>query len=295
MRILRGIFQKLDQLFAGRGAVDDELFDELEEILILGDVSIHTASKIVDELRSSARQERLQDSSQVIEKLESILIRILSQDKDTGLCVSPKPPTLYLFVGVNGVGKTTTIAKLAHRLKKQGSKVLVAAADTFRAAAIDQLEVWAGRVGVDMVKHRPGADPSAVLFDAIQAGIARGTDFIIADTAGRLHTKANLMEEMKKMGRVAERALGRTPDEVILVLDATTGQNAIIQAKEFLSAVNVTGIALAKLDGTSKGGVVITIKDEIGLPIKLVGTGEQIDDLEDFSPEVFARSLVSGD
>jgi fused signal recognition particle receptor len=198
------------------------------------------------------------------------------------------------MVGVNGTGKTTTIAKLAHRLRKQGQRVMLAAADTFRAAAIDQLEIWAGRVGGDIVKHQPGADPSAVLFDAIQAAVARRADYVIADTAGRLHTRVNLMEELKKMARVVQRALGRPPDETLLVLDATTGQNAISQAREFGSAVNVTGVVLAKLDGTSKGGIVVTIRDELGLPVKLVGTGEGVEDLEDFDAGEFARLLIGG-
>ncbi|HOK53368.1 MAG TPA: signal recognition particle receptor subunit alpha, partial [Armatimonadota bacterium] len=222
MRLFRGIFQKVDQLLTGRRAIDDELFDELEEILVQADISIHTAVKTVDELRQVTRQEKLRETSEVREKLEQILIRILETDVNPKLQQSDTPPTVYLVVGVNGVGKTTTIAKLAHRYRKQGKKVLLAAADTFRAAAIDQLEIWANRVGVDIVKHQPGADPSAVLFDAMQAGLARQVDYIIADTAGRLHTKVNLMEELKKMSRVVERAIGKNPEETLLVLDATT-------------------------------------------------------------------------
>jgi len=291
MRLFRGIFQRVDQLITGRRTVDDDLFDELEEILVQADLSIHTATKLVDGLREAARRDRLGEPAQVRERLEQALVDILEADGNTGLCVSPQPPTVYLMVGVNGVGKTTTIAKLAHRFSKQGKKALLAAADTFRAAGIDQLAIWADRVGADIVKHRPGADPSAVLFDAIQAGIARAADYVIADTAGRLHTRVNLMDELRKMVRVVERASGRPPDETLLVLDATTGQNAISQAREFLAAVNATGIALAKLDGTSKGGIVITIKDELGIPIKLVGTGQHLDDLEDFDPEEFVRAL----
>lgn len=294
MRLFRGIFQKVDQLLSGTRAVDDELFDELEEILVQADISIHTTTKVVEGLRESARRERLSEPSQVREMLEQSLIDILESDGNSRLATSQAPPTVYLIVGVNGVGKTTTIAKLAHRFKKQGKKVLIAAADTFRAAAIDQLEIWSERVGVDIVKHQPGADPSAVIFDAVQAGKARGADYIIADTAGRLHTKTNLMEELRKMGRVVQRGLDHGPDETILVLDATTGQNAINQAREFLSAVNVSALALAKLDGTSKGGIVITIKDELGIPIKLVGTGESLDDLEDFDSRNFVRALVEG-
>lgn len=293
MRLFRGIFQKVDQLLTGRRPVDDELFDELEEILVQADISIHTTVKIVDELRSAARKERLNETPEVRAKLEELLIDILGGEV-TRVATAPTPPTVYVVVGVNGVGKTTTIAKIAHRYKKQGKKVVLAAGDTFRAAAIDQLDIWADRVGVDIVKHQPGADPSAVLFDAIQAGMARGADYIIVDTAGRLHTKVNLMEELKKMDRVVQRALGRMPDETLLVLDATTGQNAVSQAKEFLTAVNITGIALAKLDGTAKGGIVITIKDELGVPIKLVGTGEKLDDIEDFDAREFVKALVEG-
>lgn len=294
MRLFRGIFQKVDQLLTGRRAIDDELFDELEEILVQSDISIHTATKTVDALREAARRERIKEAEDVRAMLEQALVGILDSNSSSHLLVAAQPPTVYLIVGVNGVGKTTTIAKLAHRCKKMGNRVLIAAGDTFRAAAIDQLEIWAGRVGVDIVKHQPGADPSAVLFDAVQAGVSRRADYVIADTAGRLHTKVNLMEELKKMTRVVEKAVGRPPDETLLVLDATTGQNAINQAKEFLTAVNVTGIALAKLDGTSRGGIVITIKDELGVPIKLIGTGEGIDDLEDFDSAEFVRALVEG-
>jgi fused signal recognition particle receptor len=294
MRLFRGIFQKVDQLLTGRRVVDDELFDELEEILIQADISIYTTTKIVDDLRAAAKKERIGEPAEVRQRLELALVQVLEADGNSRLVTSTLPPTVYLVVGVNGVGKTTTIAKLAHRYKKQGKRVLLAAADTFRAAAIDQLEIWANRVGVEIVKHQPGADPSAVLFDAVQAGVSRGADYVIADTAGRLHTKINLMEELKKMSRVVERAVGRPPDETLLALDATTGQNAINQAKQFLDAVNISGIALAKLDGTSRGGIVITIKDELGVPIKLVGTGEHLDDLEDFDSRDFVRALVEG-
>jgi fused signal recognition particle receptor len=294
MRLLRGIFAKVDQLFAGRRAVNDDLFDELEELLIQADVSLRTTTKLVDGLRQDARKERMSEVEQVKVRLEERLADILDGSAHEGLRISPTPPTVFLIVGVNGVGKTTTIAKLAHRFNKQGKRVILSAADTFRAAAIDQLEIWASRAGVDIVKHKPGADPTAVIFDTIQAAKSRNADVVIADTAGRLHTKANLMEELKKMGRVIERELGRPADEVILVLDATTGQNAVNQAKEFLQAVNVTAIALAKLDGTAKGGIVITIKDELGVPIKLVGLGEGMDDLEDFDAREFVTALFEG-
>jgi fused signal recognition particle receptor len=291
MRLFRGIFSKVDQLLTGRRPVDDELFDELEELLIQADVSLRTTTKLVDELRQEARRERLSEAGEIKTRLEHKMADILDGGKTEALALSATPPTIYLIVGVNGVGKTTTIAKLAHRFKKQGKKVIISAADTFRAAAIDQLEIWAGRAGVDIIKHKPGADPAAVVYDSIQAAESRGADIVIADTAGRLHTRVNLMEELKKIGRVVEREVGRQADEVLLVLDATTGQNAVSQAREFLNAANVTGIVLAKLDGTAKGGIVITIKEELGVPIKLAGLGEGMDDLEDFNPREFVAAL----
>ena len=291
MRLFKGIFSKVDQLLTGRRPVDDELFDELEELLIQADLSIHTTTKLVDSLREAARKERLSESDDIKTRLKSLLVEILSSGDGTKLKLPNERPAVYMFVGVNGVGKTTTIAKLAHRFKKSGYRVLLSAADTFRAAAIDQLEIWANRAGVEIVKHQPGADPGAVVFDSIQAAIARGSDVVIIDTAGRLHTKTNLMEELRKVGRIVQKALGREPDETILVLDATTGQNAINQAKEFMNAVPLTGIALSKIDGTAKGGIVVTIKDELGLPIKLATSGEKLEDLEDFDPQVFVDAL----
>ena len=292
MRLFKGLFQKVDQVLTGRRPVDDELFDELEEALIQADVNIHTTTQVVDDLRQAARRERISESEDIRARLKDDLMRVLSSDGDEHLRISDTPPSVYLMVGVNGVGKTTTIAKLASRCKSQGKRVIIAAADTFRAAAIDQLEIWADRVGVDIVKQREGADPAAVVYDALQAAKSRGADVVIADTAGRLHTKKNLMEELKKIGRVVERELGRPADEVLLVLDATTGQNALSQAKEFKEAVPITGIVLAKLDGTAKGGIVITLRDEMGIPIKLVGTGEKMEDLEDFDSRDFVESLL---
>jgi len=291
MRLLKGLFQKVDTLLTGRRPVDDELFDELEEALIQADVNIHTTNKVVDDLRQASRKERLNEAEDIRARLKSDLIQVLCSD-DQRLHISSERPTVYLIVGVNGTGKTTSIAKLAHRFKSQGKRVILAAADTFRAAAIDQLEIWANRAGVDIVKQREGADPAAVVFDALQAAKSRNADVVIADTAGRLHTRKNLMEELKKIGRVIERELGRPADEVLLVLDATTGQNAVSQAKEFKDAVAITGIILAKLDGTAKGGIVITLKDELGVPIKLVGTGEKLEDLEDFDSRDFVESLI---
>ena len=297
MRLFRGLFSKVDQLLTGRRPVDDELFDELEELLIQADLSIHTATKLVDALREASRKERLNESDQIKTKLKELLEAILSMSNDgatngrKSLHVPTDRPAVYLFVGVNGVGKTTTIAKIAHRFKKSGHKVMLSAADTFRAAAIEQLEIWANRSGVEIIKHQPGADPAAVVFDSINAAIARKTDVVLIDTAGRLHTKSNLMEELAKIGRIVRKALDRDPDETILVLDATTGQNAVTQAREFSKAVPITGIALSKMDGTAKGGIVVTITDELGLPIKLACTGEQLDDLEDFDPGAFVNAL----
>lgn len=292
MRLFKGLFQKVDRLLTGRRPVDDELFDELEEALIQADVNIHTTTQVVDDLRQAARRDRISESDDIRARLKDDLLRVLGSNGDERLKVSPEPPSVYIIVGVNGVGKTTSIAKLAHRFKSQGKRVILAAADTFRAAAIDQLEIWAGRVGVEIIKQREQADPAAVVYDALQAAKSRGADVVIADTAGRLHTRKNLMEELKKIGRVVEREIGRPADEVLLVLDATTGQNAISQAKEFKEAVPITGILLAKLDGTAKGGIVITLRDELGIPIKLVGVGEKMEDLEDFDSRDFADSLL---
>jgi fused signal recognition particle receptor len=291
MRLFKGIFGKVDQLLTGRRPIDDELFDELEELLIQADLSIHTTTKLVDALRDVTRKERLQESNQIKGQLKALLVDILAEGDGHGISVPEHVPAVYLFVGVNGVGKTTTIAKLANRFKNQGKRVVLSAADTFRAAAIDQLEIWASRIGVEIIKHQPGADPGAVVFDSLQAAIARKADVVIIDTAGRLHTKANLMEELKKVGRIVNKTLGRDADETLLVLDATTGQNAVTQAREFMNIVPLTGIALAKIDGTAKGGIVVTIKDELGLPIKLAGSGESPDDLEDFNPQAFVEAL----
>ncbi len=278
-------------MLTGRRPVDDELFDDLEEALIQADVNIHTTMAVVNDLRDASRKERINDSDAIKERLKDDLVKVLTANADEHLRWSPSPPTVYLVVGVNGVGKTTSIAKMAARFKSQGKKVMLAAADTFRAAAIDQLEIWANRTGVDIIKQREGADPAAVVYDALQAAKSRGADIVICDTAGRLHTKKNLMEELKKIGRVVERELGREPDEVLLVLDATCGQNAVSQAREFKEAVPITGIILAKLDGTAKGGIVITLKDELGIPIKLVGTGEKCEDIDEFDSRDFVSAL----
>jgi len=292
---LKSIFQKVDTLVTGRGRIDEELFDELEAALLQADVNVHTTLQALESLREAVRENRLRDPEDVKEHLRASLAAVLERADLQGgaLAWGPSPPTVYLVVGVNGVGKTTSIAKLAHLLQRRGRRVLLAAGDTFRAAAIDQLEIWARRIGADLIKHREGADPSAVIFDAMQAARSRGADVVIADTAGRLHTRANLMEELKKINRVVERELGRPADETLLVLDATTGQNAISQARLFKEAVKVTGIVLAKLDGTARGGIVITIADELGIPIKLVGTGEKPEDLEPFEPREFVAALLA--
>lgn len=291
MRLLKGLFSKVDQLLTGRRPVDEELFEELEEALIQSDLSIHTTNRLMKLLRDAAYKNRLNESDQVKDYLKSCIIDILEQDNTSLASPRNDDPIVILLVGVNGVGKTTTIAKLASRFKKQGKSVILAAADTFRAAAIEQLDIWAQRAGVEMVRHQHGSDPSAVIYDAIQSAKARKIDVVIADTAGRLHTKSNLMEELSKIGRTVNKSLGRDADEYLLVLDSTTGQNAIVQAKEFASAIPLTGIVLTKLDGTAKGGVVITIKDELRLPIKIATTGEKLEDIEDFDAKAFADAL----
>lgn len=292
MRLFKGLFQKVDQLLTGRRPVDDELFDDLEEALIQADLNIHTAMRIVDDLRQITRKERISDAEDIKSRLRDELMKALSCGDDICLRTGCDAPTVYLIVGVNGAGKTTSIAKMANMFKKQGKRVILAAADTFRAAAIDQLEIWADRIGVEIIKQREGADPAAVVYDALLAAKSRKADIVIADTAGRLHTKSNLMEELKKIGRVIEREIGRPADEVLLVLDATTGQNAISQATEFKAVVPITGVVLAKLDGTAKGGIVVTLRDELGVPIKLIGTGEKMDDIAVFNSKIFADALL---
>ncbi len=285
-----GIFKQLGGLLLGASKVDDALLDELEEMLVRGDVGGELAMQLTDEVREQVEKRNLQSGEQVRDYLK-LRVKRLVQSLEGELKVGPTSPTVYLFVGVNGTGKTTTIGKLAYRLTSQGKKVLLAAGDTFRAAAIEQLEIWANRAGADIVKHKEGADPGAVLFDAIQAAKARGSDYVIADTAGRLHTKQNLMTELAKVERICERELGRKPDEVVLVLDATTGQNAIQQAKQFRQAVEVTALVLAKLDSSAKAGAVLSIAKELQLPVKLVGLGEGIEKLEPFDPELYASGL----
>jgi fused signal recognition particle receptor len=294
--LFKKIFRKVDQIVTGRGRVDAELFEDLEELLLQADVNIHTTNAVLEDLREAVQDERMVGTVQVVERIKANLLTVLKKaggPEQIELAIGPSSPTLYLIVGVNGVGKTTTIAKLAHMLQGMGKKVILAAGDTFRAAAIDQLEIWAARTGTEVIRHKEGADPSAVVYDAIHAAQARGVDYVIADTAGRLHNRTNLMEELKKICRIAERELGRPADEVLLVLDATTGQNAISQAKNFRAAVPVTGLVLAKMDGTARGAIVISIADELQLPIKLIGVGEKSHNLEKFSPEKFVDGLFT--
>jgi fused signal recognition particle receptor len=292
--MFKGLFRRIEQLVTRRGRVDDEFFDELEEALIEGDVGVHTATRLVEELRETARRLRLSTPEEVREQLEGEIRTILAE-ADPAFRWAAAAPTLCLVVGVNGTGKTTSIGKLAHLLRGEGKRVVLAAADTFRAAAIDQLELWSQRAGVEIVRHKENADPAAVVFDAVQAARARGADLVIADTAGRLHTKTNLMEELRKVHRVAERALGRPADEVLLVLDATIGQNAVNQARSFAEALPLTGLVLTKLDGTARGGVIVSVVDELKLPIKFAGTGEKPGDFAPFSAEAFARALFEED
>lgn len=268
--------------------IDDTLFEELEEILIMSDVGVVTSQKICGRLRERVRAEKIDDPSMIKDVMKSIVTEMVTGDET--LHLSTKPSVL-LVIGVNGVGKTTTIGKLAANLKADGKKVLLGAADTFRAAAIDQLETWADRAGVDLVKHTEGADPAAVVYDAVVAAKARSCDVVICDTAGRLHNKKNLMDELAKISRVIEREASGCDVEVLLVLDATTGQNAVHQARQFQEAAGITGIVLTKLDGTARGGIIIAIKDELGLPVKYIGVGEQIDDLQPFVPEQFVDAL----
>ena len=283
------IGEGFNSVFSVFRKVDEDFLEELLELLIMADVGSETSERIIDELRKKAKLENLNDSESVKAALAEIIAESMRGGND--LNISTKP-SVILVVGVNGVGKTTTIGKLAHRLSESGKKVIIGAADTFRAAAIDQISVWAERSGTDIVKHKDGADPAAVVYDTIAAAKARNADVIICDTAGRLHNKKNLMGELEKITRVIDRELPDADKEILLVLDATTGQNAIEQAKDFKEAVGVTGVALTKLDGTAKGGITIAVKDVTGVPVKLVGVGEGMDDLQYFEPDAFAKALV---
>ena len=278
----------IDDMMDSFDEFSDDLYVELEEILVMSDVGVETAVAIVEELRSRVRSERIKKTDQIKAELQNIIAEMLDGGEDMGLITIP---SILLMIGVNGVGKTTTIGKLASMYKAEGKKVILGAADTFRAAAIEQLDEWATRAGVDIVKHKEGADPAAVIFDTIAAGKARDCDIIICDTAGRLHNKKNLMDELAKIYRVIDRELPYSDREILLVLDATTGQNAVNQAREFMGVAELTGIVLTKLDGTARGGVVLSIKNELKLPVKFIGVGEGIDDLQPFDPAAFAKSL----
>ncbi|MGN0618822.1 MAG: signal recognition particle-docking protein FtsY [Ruminiclostridium sp.] len=270
--------------------IDEDFFEELEETLILSDIGAVTSSRICEKLRAEVKRRGVSDTAGVKAVLKEIISEMLSGDNELNLSTKP---SVILVIGVNGAGKTTTIGKLAANLKGEGKKVLVAAADTFRAAAIDQLNVWTDRAGVDIVKHAEGSDPAAVVFDGCSAAKARNADVLIIDTAGRLHNKKNLMDELKKISGIIKRQLPDSSVETLLVLDATTGQNAVNQAKLFSEVCEITGIVLTKLDGTAKGGIIIPIKDELGIPVKLVGVGEKIDDLQNFVPQDYAEILFS--
>ena len=296
-----GFFDKIKQglsktaasisgVFTGFSEIDDDFYDELEESLILADLGMDTTMKAMDGLRAKVREGRLKSTDEARTALREVLTDMLRVGDPT-LDLSTKP-SVVLVIGVNGVGKTTTIGKLAHQLKADGKKVLLCAADTFRAAAADQLEIWAGRAGVDIIRQDEGADPASVVYDAIAAAKARSVDVILCDTAGRLHNKQNLMNELGKISRILDRELPDASKEVLLVLDGTTGQNGLLQAKQFQEIAGVTGMALTKLDGTAKGGIVVAVADALQIPVKFVGVGEQMDDLMAFDPAAFAEALV---
>lgn len=286
----KGITERIDQVLVSFGKIDEDLFDELEEILISSDVGIETTMRIIGDIKNKVRERKITDPKAVRGLLKEELIEIM-KGESTGL-LTETSPSIIMVIGVNGVGKTTSIGKIANLLKQQGKKVMLAAGDTFRAAAIDQLEIWSNRVGIDIIKHAEGSDPAAVIFDAVQSAKAKKIDVLICDTAGRLHTKKNLMEELKKVSRILERELPDANREVLLVLDATTGQNAVSQARAFSESANITGIILTKLDGTAKGGIIIGIKSELNIPVKLIGVGEKLEDLQKFDPVEFVEALM---
>lgn len=283
------ILGNIDQVIQSFGKVDEELFEELEEALITADIGVNTTMTIIEDLREEAKNQKITDPLKLKELLQEEITRLLEESKETEELVTP---AVILVIGVNGVGKTTTIGKLAHQLKGENKKVLIAAADTFRAAAIDQLKIWGNRSGIEVIHHQENSDPGAVIFDAVQAAKARNTDVLICDTAGRLHNKKNLMEELRKLFKIITREFPQAHKEVFLVLDSTTGQNALQQAKMFKEVADITGIILTKLDGTAKGGIVVPIQTELGIPVKYIGIGEGIDDLQPFNPKEFASALM---
>lgn len=287
--VFKKLMERIDRML-GRGVIDEELYEELEEALLAADAQFSVVTEILDNLRRTVRDEKITDPADMKERLKEAIADRFSQ-ADSALTVASDGPTVYVFVGVNGVGKTTSIGKLAFNLSKSGKSVMLAAGDTFRAAAIEQLEIWGERTGSPVVKNQAGSDSAAVIFDAIQSGRAKGIDYVLADTSGRQHSKAHLMAELQKVLAVAERAAGRKPDEVLLVLDANTGQNAIRQAEEFSKAAGVTGLVLTKIDGTARGGALLGVYERFKIPIKLIGCGEKPEDLKPFSAEEFARTL----
>ena len=282
------IFKQVDNLFKNFVKVDEDLLEELEELLIMADVGVNSTETIIERLRDRIKDERITEPEACRAALQEILIDMIGEGEPLRLDTTP---SVILVIGVNGVGKTTSIAKIANRLKQQRKKVVLAAADTFRAAAIDQLQIWADRVGVELIKHSEGSDPAAVVFDAVSAAKKREADVLIVDTAGRLHNKKNLMDELAKINRVIERELPGASRETLLVLDATTGQNAVNQAKEFKHAADITGLILTKLDGTAKGGIVFSIKEELDIPVKFIGVGEKTDDMQEFEAKEFVDAL----
>ena len=282
------VFGQVHELFKNMRKVDEELLEELEELLIMADVGYASSEKIISELRNELKEQKIQGGDEALEVLKEILVKAIGEDEGLHLDTAP---SVILVIGVNGVGKTTTIAKLSAQLKAEGKKVILAAADTFRAGAIDQLQVWADRVGVDLIKQGEGADPAAVVFDAVSAAKKRNADVLIVDTAGRLHNKKNLMDELSKINRILDRELPDASRENLLVIDATTGQNAVNQAKEFKNTAQITGLVLTKLDGTAKGGIVFSVKEELDIPVKFVGVGEKIDDLQPFEAKSFVEAL----
>lgn len=288
--MFKGFFDRIKDVFR-RSEITDELYEDLADSLIMADVSVHTANVLVEQLREAVRKAGAKDVDKAYELLQGLIAEMLAHNARP-LAQPAQKPGVVLVVGVNGVGKTTTIAKMANLLKSQRRPVIIAAGDTYRAAAIEQLELWGQRIGVDVVRHQMGSDAAAVVYDAIQAARARNIEYVIVDTAGRLHTKHNLMEELKKINRVIERELGHPADETLLVLDGTTGQNALSQAREFCNAVGLTGLVLTKLDGTAKGGNVLSISQEIPISIRYIGTGEKATDIAEFDPQAFAKQLL---
>ena len=288
----QGFVEKMDQIFLGKKSIDQDLLDELEGLLFSADLGVKTSHHLIEGVRQGLKRGELQEPEKVKDFIKQEIFRTLkSGEKSLSIDFSQTRPYVFMVVGVNGVGKTTTLAKIAYQYSSQGRKVLIGAADTFRAAAVEQLEVWATRVGADLIKQSKGSDPSAVAFDSVHAAMARNVDLVFIDTAGRLHTKVNLMEELKKVKRIIARECPGAPHEILLVLDATTGQNAISQAKLFHEAIGVTGIALTKLDGTAKGGIIVGITEELNIPIHYIGVGEGMDDLREFNASEFVHAL----